>query len=143
MGLELKAEKTRITHTLLSEQSEDGEAGFDFLGFTIKQFPTKYHSATRHKNAVPDLRTLVYPSKKSVAKHQERLTEIISHGNVETQDDLIRRLNPVVTGWTNYFAISDGSTVGTFSEMDNLLYLKLRKWALIRTKTAARAYTKY
>ncbi len=32
MGLELKPSKTRITHTL------DGQAGFDFLGFQVRQY---------------------------------------------------------------------------------------------------------
>src|SRR5207247_4749180 len=38
MGLELKPSKTRITHTL---NSEEREAGFDFLGFTIRQYPVR------------------------------------------------------------------------------------------------------
>lgn len=32
IGLKLKPEKTRLTHTLKLELSEDGYAGFDFLG---------------------------------------------------------------------------------------------------------------
>src|SRR5213082_3049881 len=36
MGLELKASKTRIGHTL---HEVVGRAGFDFLGFTVRQFP--------------------------------------------------------------------------------------------------------
>ena len=39
IGLELKPEKTRLTHTLNPEWSEDGKAGFDFLGHHIQQFP--------------------------------------------------------------------------------------------------------
>ncbi len=35
LGLELEASKTRITHTL---KSVDGKAGFDFLGFNIRQY---------------------------------------------------------------------------------------------------------
>ena len=42
MGLELKPSKTRIGHTL---RKHDGQAGFDFLGFTIRQHPVgKYHT---------------------------------------------------------------------------------------------------
>ena len=42
MGLRLKPEKTRITHTL---KSENGPPGFDFLGFNIRQYPVgKTHS---------------------------------------------------------------------------------------------------
>ncbi|MGL5942697.1 MAG: reverse transcriptase domain-containing protein [Waterburya sp.] len=37
MGLELKPDKTRIAHTLYPELSEDGIAGFDFLGYNIRQ----------------------------------------------------------------------------------------------------------
>src|SRR5258708_8374557 len=36
MGLELKPSKTKITHTLGEYQ---GHVGFDFLGWTIQQFP--------------------------------------------------------------------------------------------------------
>ena len=39
MGLELKASKTRIAHTLHLELSEEGLAGFDFLGDRSRQFP--------------------------------------------------------------------------------------------------------
>jgi len=98
MGLELKKEKTRIAHTLDGSKSEDGQAGFDFLGFTIKQFPTKYHSATQHKEGTPDMRTLVYPSDRSIEKHQERLREIIRDSRSKNQDELIKELNPVIIG---------------------------------------------
>ena len=37
MGLELKPEKTRLAHTL--NQLDQQKPGFDFLGFTIRQFP--------------------------------------------------------------------------------------------------------
>jgi len=36
LGLDLHPAKTRIAHTLLPE---DGKAGFDFLGFHIRQYP--------------------------------------------------------------------------------------------------------
>ena len=39
IGLELKPEKTRLTHTFNPELSEDGKAGFDFLGHHIQQYP--------------------------------------------------------------------------------------------------------
>ncbi len=46
MGLELKPSKTRITHTLYPEKSEDSKAGLDFLGYHIQQFPAgKYRSS--------------------------------------------------------------------------------------------------
>ena len=36
LGLELKPEKTRISHTL---HTHEGNVGFQFLGFTVRQFP--------------------------------------------------------------------------------------------------------
>jgi RNA-directed DNA polymerase len=35
MGLRIKTAKTRITHTL---ETDEGQAGFDFLGFHIQQY---------------------------------------------------------------------------------------------------------
>jgi RNA-directed DNA polymerase len=98
MGLELKKEKTRIAHTLYGNESEDGKAGFDFLGLTIKQFLSKYHSATRNKEGTPYIRTLVYPSEKAINRHQERMKEIIRTSKAKNQDGLIGELNPVITG---------------------------------------------
>jgi RNA-directed DNA polymerase len=43
MGLELKPSKTRISHTL--NRYEDNDPGFEFLGFSVRQFPVgKYQS---------------------------------------------------------------------------------------------------
>ena len=36
MGLELKPSKTRITHTLVPHE---GQVGFDFLGYEVRQYP--------------------------------------------------------------------------------------------------------
>src|SRR5690242_2579862 len=41
MGLEMKPSKTRIVHTL--KPFEDQPAGFDFLGFEIRQYPVGKH----------------------------------------------------------------------------------------------------
>ena len=47
MGLELKPEKTRLTHTFKDELSEDGFAGFDFLSHHIRQYPAGQHRSSR------------------------------------------------------------------------------------------------
>ena len=39
VGLELKPEKTRIAHTL--KEYEGNKLGFDFLGFTVRQWEVK------------------------------------------------------------------------------------------------------
>lgn len=49
LGLNLKAAKTRITHTLIQHE---GHVGFDFLGFTVRQFPM----SNRHAPGTPWVR---------------------------------------------------------------------------------------
>src|SRR5262245_50370104 len=44
LGLELHPTKTRIAHTLLPE---GGKAGFDFLGFEVRQYPVSRYNAKR------------------------------------------------------------------------------------------------
>src|SRR2546421_2508101 len=54
MGLHLHADKTRITHTLTPYQ---GQVGFDFLGFNIRQEPA------------PRLKTIITPSQEASKRH--------------------------------------------------------------------------
>jgi RNA-directed DNA polymerase len=42
---------------------------------------------------------------------------------------LIKHLNPVIRGWTSYYTNSDAQSTGELSKQDNLVYLKLRRWA--------------
>lgn len=64
MGLELKPSKTRLTHTL--NQYEQEKPGFDFLGFTVQQFPVgKYHSKQGFK-------TIITPSKQKQKVHYKK-----------------------------------------------------------------------
>ena len=74
IGLELKPSKTRIAHTLDSEKSEDGIAGFDFLGYNIRQFPAgKYVSAKNGSKEIIGFNTFITPSKDALKKHQSRV----------------------------------------------------------------------
>ncbi len=46
--------------------------------------------------------TLVKPSKSLQKNHAKILKKHISQGIALTQEELIRQLNPVVVGWSNY-----------------------------------------
>lgn len=112
------------------DQGFDGVIGFDFLGFTFKQFKSKYRQDKGTSGIPLGFHTLVYTSKKSILKYQEKLHEIILvKGKKLTQHSLIFALNPAIQGWSNYFGVSDANTVSILTKMDHLLYLKLRKWA--------------
>jgi RNA-directed DNA polymerase len=134
-GLELSEAKTRITHTLEINDIDskliefDGVIGFNFLGFTIKQFKTKHKSAKSNKQKLY-YKTLIYPSKDSINKHQKKLHDIILiKGKDQDQNTLINILNPIIRGWAIYFGVSNAMTTGHLNKQDYLVYLKLRKWA--------------
>ena len=130
IGLELKPEKTRLTHTFKDELSEDGKAGFDFLGHHIQQYPAgKHRSSLNLQHEILGFNTLITPNKKSSKAHQEEIGRIIKKHRSSPQSALIRDLNPVIRGWTSFYTKSDAKTVGELSKQDYLTYLKLRRWA--------------
>ena len=93
MGLTLKPSKTFITHTL---HEHEGRTGFDFLGFTVRQFRTgKHHSRQGYK-------VIITPSKKAQKRHLEQMEELVHTQRGSNQAALIAALNPRVRGWTNY-----------------------------------------
>lgn len=121
MGLELKAAKTRIAHTL---NPVDGKNGFNFLGFEVKQ----YKVGKRHRNRTQrEYKTNIKPSKELQKRHYEALAEIVETHKTSPQTKLINRLNPVIRGWCNY--ISPMVSKSVMSRMGHLLHNKLRAWA--------------
>ena len=119
MGLELKPSKTRLTHTL--KRYEEEEPGFDFLGFTIQQFPVgKYHSKQGFK-------TIITPSKQKQKVHYDQIARVIEAHKAAPQSALISNLNPIIRGWANYYATVVSKVA--YSDIDNLMYQKLRAWA--------------
>ncbi|MEW6497445.1 MAG: group II intron reverse transcriptase/maturase, partial [Cyanobacteriota bacterium] len=144
IGLELKPEKTRLTHTLHPELSEDGKAGFDFLGHHIQQYPAgKYQSDKDSQGRILGFDTLITPSKKASKAHQEQVGRIIKKHRSSPQSALIKDLNPVIRGWTSYFSNSDAQTVGELAKQDHLTYLKLRRWAKRRCGNISDGHAKY
>jgi RNA-directed DNA polymerase len=144
IGLELKPEKTRLTHTLYPELSEDGMAGFDFLGHHIQQYPAgKYQSAKDTKGRILGFNTLITPSKKASKAHQEEIGRLITKHRSSPQAVLIKNLNPVIRGWSSYYQNSDAQSVGELSKQDYLTYLKLRRWAKRRCGNISNGHTKY
>ncbi len=144
IGLELKPEKTRLTHTLKPEVSEDGKAGFDFLGHYVRQFPAgKYRSSKNLHGKLTGFNTLITPSEKASKVHLESVRRIITKHRSSPQSALIKDLNPVIRGWTSYYTNSDAKTVGELSKQDYLTYLKLRRWAKRRCGKISIGHAKY
>ena len=91
LGLALHPTKTRIAHTLLPEGDK---AGFDFLGFEVRQYPVSRY------NAKHDFKTLIKPSRTAIKRHYTHLCTIIREHQAARQQNLIEQLHPVIVGWS-------------------------------------------
>src|SRR6266516_2727575 len=86
MGRELKDTKTRFAHTLEAKEECNGNVGFNFLGFTIRQFPVGKYKAKKLD------KTIIHPSKNSIEGHykvratviQPAVAEALSLGKTHT-----------------------------------------------------------
>ncbi len=126
LGLELKPEKTRVCHTLNRYEKE--RPGFDFLGFNIRQYKTGKHHANRNtKGEIKPYTLHIKPSKEKYLKHYREISQIIDRYLAAPQRALIKKLNPIVRGWSNYNKYSVCSEI--FNKIDHLIFWKLKKWA--------------
>jgi RNA-directed DNA polymerase len=117
IGLTLNQSKTRIIHTLKSKDGNKG--GFDFLGFSIRQYPVTI-CARKYK-------TLMKPSLKSQRRHRKAISGKLKYLTAATQEEVINVMNPIIRGWCNYYKSVVSSKV--FANMDNYSFQKLWKWA--------------
>jgi RNA-directed DNA polymerase len=115
-GLQLSEEKTKIT---------DIHEGFDFLGWNFRKYKGKL---------------FIKPSKKSQEKVFQKIRETIKSNISSTQDELIRQLNPIVNGWSNYHQGAVAKKI--FSRIDQLTFLSLWKWARKRHPLKSRHWIK-
>ena len=101
-GLNLAEEKTTITHIT---------KGFDFLGVNIRKYG--------------DI-LLTKPAKKNIRKFLKEIRGTIRKLATATQEDLIKRLNPMIRGWVNYH--KHGASKKTFSKVNEQIWLAIWKW---------------
>jgi RNA-directed DNA polymerase len=102
-GLELSESKTLITHI---------NAGFDFLGWSFRKY---------------DGILLTKPSRQSIKRITDKIREIIHRSAAWTQEQLIKALNPVITGWANYHRHIVAKK--TFWKLDSIIWNMLWRWA--------------
>lgn len=109
-GLELSLDKTRIVHL---------KDGFDFLGFNVRIYPTKAKGTLAWK-------TLIKPSKHSVLKIRKRLREEMLSMSGQNVTTVVKRLNPVIRGWANYFRTQVASEI--FYGLDSFMYYREKQF---------------
>jgi len=102
-GLDLSVEKTIITSM---------EDGFDFLGFNSRHY---------------DGKLLIKPSKKKVLTFCKRLGEEVRNLNGVEQEVLIKKLNPILRGFANYY--KGVVSKETFGYIRYRLWQYLWRWA--------------
>jgi RNA-directed DNA polymerase len=133
IGLELKPEKTRLAHTVRAELSEDGKAGFNFLGVRIQGYQMSKHKCAKNTIGKPlGWKILIFPTKEKIDKHMKEIERVIKTFRKTPQAALVKELNPRIRGWRQYYRNSDAKTMGIFSKCDDKLYEKLRGWAVSR-----------
>lgn len=115
-GLTLSEEKTLVTNI---------NNGFDFLGWNFRKYKGQVYTK---------------PSKNSIKKVKETIKTIIKAHGGKSQTELIKNLNTIITGWTNYH--SNICAKKTFAQIDNYIFLKLWKWAKRRHSNKSRKWIK-
>ena len=140
-GLALSDAKTKIVHTRIS--FEKNEPGFEFLGFKIKHFDTKKHSAKNNQGRNIGFRLLIFPSKSSRSKHFEKIDRILRQNKTAKQSQIVRKLNPIIIGWTNYFRFSHLLTTKIGSSMEQILFNKLKYWGKRKLNSANKLVNAY
>ena len=101
-GLSLSEEKTHITHI---------DTGFKFLGFNIRKYKGKL---------------LIKPDKSSVKSLLDKVRGIIKSQPTAKTEELIRQLNPIIRGWTNYYRHVVSKKI--FSDIDHQIIHLLQRW---------------
>lgn len=115
-GLELSEEKTKITHI---------KEGFQFLGWTFRRLHGKL---------------LVKPSKESIKRINDKVGSLIREVRAWTQDNLIRRINPIIQGWANYHRYVLSKRI--FTRQDHILWNQLYSWAKRRHPDKSKKWLK-
>lgn len=108
MGLALSAAKTGVIHI---------DEGFTFLGFRIRR-DTKDGTNKRY--------VYTYPSKEALASIKRKVRTITNQGTNQPLGHLLRQLNAVLRGWTNYFR--HGVSKQTFGYLRHFTWWRVVKW---------------
>lgn len=77
----------------------DGKEGFDFLGLHHRRMVSETSKGATYKV------TFQYPSKKAMKKMKTAIKENVNNRSllVASEEDLIKMMNPKITGWRNYY----------------------------------------
>ena len=106
---------------------------FDFLGYTIGR-------CYRVKTGWAYIGTR--PSKESIGRMTERISDLTAPRMEQLgADDMVRRLNRVLMGWSNYFCL--GPVSKSYRAVDAHAKYRLRQWLCRKHKVDGQGYLRY
>lgn len=115
-GLEISTEKTKLVHI---------DEGFNFLGFNVRHYDSKL---------------LIKPEKAKVLAFCKKIGDLIKNMATVKQEVLIRKLNPVLRGFANYY--QGVVSKRTFSYISHRVWKYLWKWCIRRHPKKALKWVK-
>jgi len=114
MELTLNRDKTRVTR--LTD-------GFDFIGFNF----VKRKSPSSGKNTI-----YLFPAKSAQQKIRNRLKYLTSRRAPIRPQEFVGLVNPIVTGWVNYFRHTNASQA--FRGLQRFVNIRFRRYLTQRSK---------
>jgi RNA-directed DNA polymerase len=105
-GLKLNMNKTRIVHV---------KNGFNFLGFNVRSYKDK---------------CIVKPEKEKVHTFLKGIRNWLKSHKAVAVENVIRHLNPILTGWANYY--KNVNSKQTLAYVETEVWRTIWKWCLRR-----------
>lgn len=142
LGLKTITNKSSIRHTLKSYLGQD--PGFTFLGFYFSHKKcgvgktTWVWVANRNNRKPLGYYLSQKPDKKKVQEHIHTIRDIVKRMEKCAQEELIAKINPIVRGWTNYYAFTDNAD--TFRYCDDRMFWRLFRYACNRHKSKGKKW---
>ena len=125
-GLQFNLSKSKIIKW-------ENNAKFDYLGFTfhyiLKKKLTKITTQRKFNRNFIRAGLYVYPSKLKVQLFKKKIKSTINENLNTSPFRLIKIINPIISGWGNYFGVG---TLRLFGRLDHYIYYRL--WRYLRRK---------
>lgn len=121
LRLELSPEKTRLV---------EAEEGFEFLGVHFLLKPTRRRETKRF--------CYCFPTHRAMNHVRQRVRDQVGRDYHKSLSDVLRYLNPVLRGWSNYYNWLNSAQY--FQKIDRYVVWKLSRWLRRKQQRTRRAF---
>lgn len=127
IGLNIKKSKTRILHSLDKNLCPDNNTSFQFLNMLIQQRSVGKRSVRKASGNRPvNWKVVILPHPTKVKYHFNQIRKTIK--KCTKSSEVIKRLNPIIRGWCQYYRVSDAATYKAVASYNRRLYLLVSNW---------------